>query len=395
MLPDRASGILISELKALGSQLLQCARASAVPAGSALAVDRELFAETVSNQLQSHPRIRVIREEVRQIPSGLTILATGPLTSPALSEALAEMTDEEHLYFYDALSPIVEADSIGFSVAFRGSRYGRGKVEAGDYINCPFTAEEYEAFVDALLEAEQIPLRSFEQAVRSGVRAGLQAYFEGCLPVEVIAGRGRKALAFGPMRPVGLIDPRTGKRPYAVVQLRQDNLAGSLYNLVGFQTNLTFSEQRRVFRKIPGLNQAQFVRFGQMHRNTFINAPILLRETLQTKASADLFFAGQITGVEGYLGNIATGLLAGLNASRFAYGQKPLRIPKTTMIGALCHYIAHASPNHFQPMKANLGILPALEDGKRLNRKQRASAHADRSSRSLKRWIRQHENVCA
>ena len=388
MLPDRASGMLMAELEMLGSLLLRCARQAAVPAGSALAVDRGRFAELVSQAIENHPRIRVVRREVTEIPVGLTVIASGPLTSPALSQALEALAGGEHLYFYDALAPIVEADSINFQVAFRGSRYGRGEREEGDYINCPLNEEEYDAFVDALLRAERIPLRSFEQEVEKGVRAGMHRFFEGCLPVEIIAQRGRLALAYGPMRPVGLIDPRTGKRPFAAVQLRQDNLAGTLYNMVGFQTNLTYAEQRRVFRLIPGLERARFVRYGQMHRNTFLNAPRVLRETLQHREREDLFFAGQITGVEGYLGNIATGCLAGINAARLAQGLPLLVLPCETMLGSLCHYISHAEAANFQPMKANLGLLPPL--GERIRgRRKRAQAYAARARRAMEAFLEQ------
>lgn len=383
LLPDRAGGILIGELRHTGSLLLACAEASAVPAGGALAVDREAFAARVTAAVESHPRIRVVREEAVAIPDGLTIVASGPLTSPRLSASLARLMGEEHLYFFDALAPIVEADSVDRAIAFRASRYERGQNTAGDYWNCPLTQAEYEAFVDALLSAERIPLREFEAAIESGVRAGMDHYFEGCLPIEVIAGRGRQALAFGPMRPVGLIDPRTGSRPHAVVQLRQDNHAGSLYNLVGFQTNLTYVEQRRVMRMIPGLGQARFARFGQMHRNTFLNAPRLLRPTLQWRGRDDLLFAGQITGVEGYLGNIATGLLAGKNAARIAYGEAAIALPPTTMLGALCHYVAEAEARTFQPMKANLGLLPPLAGPRPRGRRQRSQALAERAAQDL------------
>ena len=378
-MPDRASGILMGELQDMESLLISCAQEFSVPAGSALAVDRRAFAKAVTGQLASHPRINIVREEVRDLPEGLCILASGPLTSPALSASLSDLTGEEHLYFFDALSPIVEANSINYEIVFRASRYARGEVEEGDYINCPLTQEEYEQFVDALLSAERIPLRSFESAIKDGVRAGISHFFEGCLPVEIIAERGRKSLAFGPMRPVGLVNPHSGRRPHAIVQLRQDDLAGNLYNLVGFQTNLTYGAQRRVFRKIPGLAEAKFLRYGQMHRNTFVNSPKILLPSLQHRNQKELFFAGQITGVEGYLGNIATGLLAGVNATRLSRGQDLLSLPKTTMLGALCHYITHASPERFQPMKANLGIMPALEDGKKRNRRERAKAHASRA----------------
>lgn len=279
---DRASGLLKEELRQLGSMLLECAEASALPAGAALAVDREIFAQMVTERISNHPRIRIIREEVKSIPEGIVIIASGPLTSPALAEAIQQFTGEDRLYFYDAIAPIVTLDSIDFSTAFRASRYGMGEEEEGDYINCPFTRDEYFSFVEALRTAQRISLREFEKEIESGVQAGMDRYFEGCLPVEILAQRGDLALAYGPMRPVGLKDPRTGKRPFAVVQLRQDNIAGTLYNLVGFQTNLTFPEQKRVFRMIPGLQNAEFVRYGQMHRNTFIASPFILNPTLQS-----------------------------------------------------------------------------------------------------------------
>jgi methylenetetrahydrofolate--tRNA-(uracil-5-)-methyltransferase len=387
-LPDRASGLLKNELRRLGSMLLECAEATALPAGAALAVDRELFAHRVTERIQNHPLIKVIREEVKSIPDTPTIIASGPLTSPDLSGALGQLSGEEHLYFFDAIAPIVNYDSIDMGVAFRASRYGKGEQDEGDYINCPFTKEEYETFVNALLEAERIELRSFEETIHEGVKAGAHHFFEGCLPVEIIAERGPNSLAFGPMRPVGLTDPRTGHRPYAIVQLRQDNLAGDLYNLVGFQTNLRFPEQRRVLRLIPGLEKAEFERYGQMHRNTFLASPKLLRPTLQHKTRDDLFFAGQITGVEGYMGNIATGLLAGINAVRQIKGQPLLTLPRTTMLGALCHYITHADMADFQPMKANFGILPPLEiTGKKLNKRERGQAHAARALADLERYL--------
>jgi methylenetetrahydrofolate--tRNA-(uracil-5-)-methyltransferase len=393
-LPDRASGILMSELEKMGSLLLQCARATAVPAGSALAVDRRAFAELVSHRISHHPGVEVVRCEVTELPETLSVIATGPLTSPGFSEALSQLTGQDHLYFFDALAPIVEADSLNMDIAFRASRYGRGEGEEGDYINCPFTEEEFIHFTDALVSAERIPLRSFEAAIEEGVRAGLSHFFEGCLPIEVLAERNPKALAFGPMRPVGLTDPRTGKRPYAVVQLRQDNLSGSFYNLVGFQTNLTYPEQGRVFRMIPGLEKATFIRYGQMHRNTFLNSPKMLKPTLQHKDRPELLFAGQITGVEGYLGNIATGLLAGINAARISKSDYPLELPVSTMLGALCHYVTQAEPDRFQPMKANLGILPPLEDGIRRNKRQRAQAYAVRAGHDFDRfWAETGESL--
>ena len=358
-LPDRASGVLKNELRRLGSLLLDCAEAAALPAGAALAVDREGFARRVTEKIQEHPNIQVIREEAKEIPQTPVIVASGPLTSESLSKSIAALSGEEHLFFFDAIAPIVHADSINMQIAFRASRYDKGDQDEGDYINCPFTRDEYYGFVNALHTAERIELRSFEEAIRAGVKAG--HFFEGCLPVEILAERGDDSLAFGPMRPVGLRDPRTGKRTYAIVQLRQDNLACSLYNLVGFQTNLKFPEQKRVFHMIPGLENAEFERYGQMHRNTFIASPKLLRPTLQHITRDNLFFAGQITGVEGYMGNIATGLLAGLNAARLHQHESLLTLPQETMLGALTHYVTHADLKDFQPMKANFGILPTIE----------------------------------
>ncbi len=388
-LPDRASGVLKNELRRLGSLLLDCAEEAALPAGGALAVDREGFARLVTAKIEAHPNIELVREEVQEIPSTPVVVASGPLTSDSLSRSIAALSGEEHLFFFDAIAPVIAADSINMEVAFRASRYGAGEQDEGDYINCPFNKEEYLAFVEALQTAERIELRAFEEAIREGVKAG--HFFEGCLPVEIIAARGRDSLAFGPMRPVGLTDPRTGHRPWAVVQLRQDNLAGSLYNMVGFQTNLKFPEQRRVLRMIPGLENAEFVRYGQMHRNTFIASPKLLRPTLQHIQRNDLFFAGQITGVEGYMGNIATGALAGINAARLLTGQAPLTLPETTMLGALCHYVTHADLKDFQPMKANFGILPPLVLTGKHGKRERGAAHAERALRDLETYLSQHE----
>jgi len=390
-LHDRAPGLLKNELRQMGSLLMQCAENTALPAGGALAVDRDQFAKLVTKRLEEHPYIDIVREEIKTIPEEhATIIASGPLTSASLSDALVQVTGQENLYFFDAISPIVTAESIDMGIAFRASRYGRGEKDDGDYINCPMTKDQYDHFVDALSYAERIAMKSFEAQIETGVRAGMHSFFEGCLPVEILAQRGRATLAFGPMRPVGLTDPRTGRWPHAVIQLRQDNLAGTLYNLVGFQTNLTFSEQRRVFCMIPGLAKAEFARYGQMHRNTFIFSPALLRPTLQFFDRDDLFLAGQITGVEGYVGNIATGLLAGWNAARYLNGEAPLVLPKVTMSGALCHYITHASPADFQPMKANFGILPALESvrGGRRNKRQRMAAYAQRSLNTLTPFLK-------
>ncbi len=377
-LPDRPSGLLKQELRALGSLLMRCAAESAVPAGNALAVDREIFAGKVTDAVCSHPRIRVIRQEITSIPDVPCVIATGPLTAPRLAAEITRLVGQQHLYFYDAIAPLVYADSIDMTIAFRAERYD--KTKEGDYINLPFNEQEYYDFIEALKSAEVIELSEFE---REDPR-----FFEGCLPVEQIAWRGDNALAFGPMRPVGLKDPRTGKRPYAVVQLRQDNLASSLYNLVGFQTNLRWPEQKRVFRLIPGLGQAEFARYGQMHRNTFLNSPELLLPTMQYRGRPDLFFAGQITGVEGYVGNIGSGLLAGLNAARLLNGSSPLTLPHDTMLGALCRYVCYAEPQNFQPMKANFGLLPPLATpirGKRL----RYRAYAQRSANSLATFLRE------
>ncbi len=388
-LPDRASGLLKNELRRMDSLLVACAEATALPAGAALAVDREGFAEEVTRRILAHPNIQLIREEVTQLPEGPTIVASGPLTSSSLSESIARFSGSEHLYFFDAISPIVDATTINMDIAYRASRWGTGEQDEGDYINCPFNKEQYFNFVTELQNAERIKLHSFELIMESGVKAGHDKFFEGCLPVEIIAQRGEQALAFGPMRPVGLHDPKTGRRPHAVLQLRQDNLAGDLYNLVGFQTNLTFPEQRRVFRTVPGLEQAEFVRYGQMHRNTFIASPHLLLPTLQSKNRANLFFAGQITGVEGYMGNIATGLLAGWNATRLINGQEPITLPKETMLGALCHYVTHAEMKDFQPMKANFGILPPLELTGKTGKRERGSLYAARAEKSLDLFLQQ------
>ncbi len=377
-LVDRAPGLLKEELRRLDSLVVACADATAVPAGGALAVDREAFAKRATKRVEGHPRIATHREEMTAIPQGLpVVVATGPLTSPALADVVARMTGSTYLYFYDAMAPIVTADSIDMSVAFRASRYGQGGGE-GDYINCPMSQSEYEHFVGELVKAEIIALRDFEREDPQ--------FFEACLPVEVLAHRGERALAFGPLKPVGLTDPRTGRRPHAVVQLRQDNYSATLYNLVGFQTNLTWSEQERVFRLIPGLEQAEFVRFGQMHRNTFVNAPALLLPTMQFRRRADLFFAGQITGTEGYVGSVASGFVAGLNAARLANGLEPVSFPRTTMIGALCNYVSRAEPDGFQPMKANFGLFPPLEPPVRKKR-ERYAAYARRALADLQNFV--------
>lgn len=373
-LPDRAAGILKRELRQLGSLILRCADETAVPAGGALAVDRQRFADAVTQAVTRHPRITLCRQEVTAIPSSPAIIASGPLTSDALTADLLHLTGEDHLYFYDAVAPIIAADSIDMTIAFRASRWDASGDAGADYFNCPMSRSEYDAFVDALISAETIQRKWFEREDKH--------FFEGCLPVEVMARRGREALSYGPLRPVGLRDPRTGHCPYAVVQLRQDNLAATMYNIVGFQTNLKWTEQARVFRMIPGLAQAEFYRYGMLHRNTFINAPRLLEASMRYRHRDDLFFAGQITGVEGYVGNAATGCVAGWNAARYLAGEPPLVFPAETMLGALCAYIANADPASFQPMKASFGIMPALPQPPR-SKRERNAAYAIRAGQAL------------
>lgn len=383
-LPDRASGVLKNELRRMGSLLMRVADEFELPAGGALAVDRILFSEKVTETLSQHPNINIFREEVKEIPTVATIIASGPLTSDALSKSISRLSQSNNLFFYDAIAPIVNVESINMNIAFKASRYQRGEGESGDYINCPFSKEDYDCFVNELSNAERIDLKNFESEINTGVKAGADQYFEGCLPIEVLAQRGEKSLAFGPLRPVGIWNPHENKRPYAVLQLRQDNLAGTLYNMVGFQTNLKFSEQKRIFKLIPGLEEATFARFGQMHRNTFIASPRLLLPTLQFHDREDLFFAGQITGVEGYVGNIATGLLAGINLARYLSGLELMVLPKQTMLGALVYYITHADMRDFQPMKANFGILPPVAaKGKR----ERAKLYALEAQSSLEEYL--------
>ncbi|MCA9894330.1 MAG: methylenetetrahydrofolate--tRNA-(uracil(54)-C(5))-methyltransferase (FADH(2)-oxidizing) TrmFO [Anaerolineae bacterium] len=379
-LPDRATGLLQNELKLLQSLLIQCAEDSAVAAGGALAVDREQFAERVTTAISEHPNIEVVREEVTAIPADTpTIIATGPLTSPALAQDIGRLTGESYLYFYDAISPIVTSESIDMSIAFKGNRYDRGEDDEGDYINCPLNKDEYEAFVKALADAETIELRDFEREDPN--------FFEGCVPVEQLAKRGPDTLAFGPMRPVGIWNPHTNQRPHAVVQLRQDNLAGTLYNIVGFQTNIRWAEQTEILKMIPGLQDAEFIRLGQMHRNTFINAPTLLHATMQFRKRENLYFGGQITGVEGYAGNIATGLLASINLARQLSGKSAWVPPITTMIGSLSHYVTHAEPKDFQPMKANFGIFPPLEKHVK-GKRDRKQAYAERALKDVAESIK-------
>jgi methylenetetrahydrofolate--tRNA-(uracil-5-)-methyltransferase len=375
-LPDRALGILKNELLRMGSMIIQTAFRHALPAGSALAVGRDEFANDVTATIHGHPNITVLREEVTEIPSGPTIIATGPLTSSALTEKIQMLTGQSHLYFYDAMAPIVLADSVDLSVAFRQSRYDKDSdlgqasesgadaktVEEGDYINCPMNKAEYETFVNAVVAAPKTQLKEFEKE--------LERYFEGCRP----------------MRPVGLTDPRTGRRPYAVVQLRQDNVAGTLYNMVGFQTNMKWGVQEEVLRLIPGLQAAEFVRLGQMHRNTFINSPTLLNGTLQFRQRKDLFFAGQIAGTEGYVGSTMGGVMAGVNMVRLLRGEALLQPPPTTMIGALLHYITHADPKNFQPMKANMGLLPEMETRVR-GKMNRYAVYAERAQQAMEAYL--------
>jgi methylenetetrahydrofolate--tRNA-(uracil-5-)-methyltransferase len=343
---ENAVGLLKEEMRRLDSLIMLCADETRVPAGGALAVDRNLFAQRVTERLSQHPLVEIIRQEAGEIPEDdVVILATGPLTSDALAKAIRQYTGNEYLYFYDAVAPIVTADSINMDKVFRSSRYGKGD---SDYLNCPMSKEEYDIFYDALVQAEKAPQKEFER----------ELHFEGCMPVEALASRGRDTLRYGPMKPVGLTDPASGLRFYAVIQLRQENKEGSMYNLVGFQTSLKWDEQRKVFRLIPGLENAEFVRYGVMHRNTYINSPVLLKPTYQCKNRPTLFFAGQITGVEGYVESASSGLVAGINAALIAQGKDPVVFPRDTAHGALAHYITTADPAHFQPMNINYGLLP-------------------------------------
>jgi methylenetetrahydrofolate--tRNA-(uracil-5-)-methyltransferase len=401
---DNAVGLLKEEMRHLGSLIMKAADGSRVPAGAALAVDRERFSQTVTDAIHAHPLITVIREEIAAIPTDPAmyplIIATGPLTSPALSADLASLVGAEHLYFYDAISPIVLAESLDVRKVFRASRWGRslrgrpggreGPPEVacgvddgeGDYLNCPLTEEEYGRFYDALVTAESATVHDLDK----------EKFFEGCLPIEVMAHRGRDTLRFGPMKPVGLIDPRTGRSPYAAVQLRQDNLAGDHFSLVGFQTQLKWGEQARVLKLIPGLEQAEFARFGMVHRNTYINGPRVLRETWQTKMRPDLLFAGQISGVEGYVESAASGLIAGRTAAALVGGEEPRVPPRTTAIGALAYYVSHADPRGYQPTNITFGIMPppdAGPGGRRLKKEERKTATSMRALSALDEWIEQ------
>ena len=374
---NTAPWLLKEELRRQGSLLLEAAAKARVPGGQALTVDRDLFAGEVSRAIASCPGIDVRREEVTAIPGeGIVIIATGPLTSDALAAAIARVTGAERLYFYDSISPIVDAETIDMSIVFRASRYGKSLDGTGDYLNCPLQKHDYERFVDALLQA-----RPHSPRIAEDIR-----YFEACLPIEELARRGRDTLRFGPMKPAGLIDPRTARRPYAAVQLRQENLRAASYNLVGFQNYLRYGEQARIFRMIPGLERAEFLRFGQIHRNTYINAPALLAATLALRREPRLFFAGQISGVEGYVESIATGLVAGRNAAALALGQPPWIPPRETAIGSLCHYVSAADGRHYQPVNITFDLLPPLDEetGRRLRRDRRAR-HAALCRRALEK----------
>ncbi len=376
-LPGTAPYLLKQELRRLDSLLLRIADEVKVPAGHALAVDRDKFCRRLTAEILDNPKIRVLREEVRELPTdGIAIVATGPLTSESLAESIARFAGSQNLYFYDAISPIVDAGTLDRTKLFAASRYGKG---GEDYLNAFLSQEEYLRFYESLISAESVPLHSFEKAI----------YFEGCLPIEELARRGTDTLRFGPMKPVGLVDPRTGRRPYAAVQLRLENLMADGYNLVGFQNHLKFPEQDRVFRLIPGLETAEFIRFGQIHRNSYIHSPRLLLPTLQCRKRAELFFAGQICGVEGYVESIATGLLAGINASRLAQGFSPLSPPRSTACGSLVHYISSAGWENFQPVNMSFGLLsePSTEMSRIRDRKERHRVQVEKALKDMDQWI--------
>lgn len=368
-----AVGLLKEEMRLLDSLILKAADANAVPAGGALAVDRDGFSGEITSTLHQHPLIEVKNEELTEIPEGIVVVATGPLTSPGLSAHIQALMGEEYFYFYDAAAPIIEKDSIDMNKVYLASRYDKGEAA---YLNCPMDEEEYDIFYEALTTAEAAPLKEFEKEV----------YFEGCMPVEIMARRGKQTLLFGPLKPVGLINPQTGKMPHAVVQLRQDNTAGTLYNMVGFQTHLKWGEQKRVFSLIPGLENAEIVRYGVMHRNTFINSPKLLEPTYQFKQRSNLFFAGQMTGVEGYVESAASGLIAGINAGRMALGKECIVLPAHTTLGSMASYITTADFKHFQPMNANFGLLPPLDQRIR-NKKEKNERIAQRALDALDTFI--------
>lgn len=374
---SNASGLLKKEMEILGGELIKIARKCAVPAGSALAIDRELFSETVTQKIKTNPNIEVINEEVTEIPEGNVIMASGPLTSDLMAESIKKFTESEHLYFFDAIAPIVEKESINFDVAFWASRYDKGEAS---YINCPMNKGQYERFYNILINAPKIELKEFEKNAK---------FFESCLPIEVLASRGVDTLRFGPMKPVGLVDKRTGEENYAVVQLRQDNSAKTLFNLVGFQTNLKWGAQKELLQSIPGLENVNIVRYGVMHRNTFINSPKLLNASLQTRKRENLFFAGQITGTEGYTESIASGLLAGINMAKFLNNENLLILPEETMLGALTRYISNPEHEKFQPINSNWGIVPSIELPKkeRKNKKLKAELIVKRSIEALSSFI--------
>ena len=385
-LRNKPSGLLKQELKLLGSLLIDCAEQAALPAGSALAVDRDSFARKVTDILSNHPNIKIHREEVTEVPSGPAIIASGPLTSESLSKSIQQYTGHDNLFFYDAISPTIEVSSINMEIAFKASRYKFDQEEIGDYINCPLNEEEYKTFISELMTAKTIGIRDFENQMTDGVKT---SFFEACLPIEILAKRNPLSLAFGPMRPVGIHNPHTEEKPRAVVQLRQENLSATEFNMVGFQTNLTYSEQARVFRKIPGLDNAKFTRYGQMHRNTYINSPTCMKPTLQTKTLPDLFFAGQIAGIEGYVGNIASGLVAGLNAVRFLKGESLLIFPPETMHGALHASICREDNKYFQPIKANFGLLPPIPQLPQ-SKPERGFIYSNRALKRLQEFIEEN-----
>ena len=371
---SNASGLLKKEMELLGGELIQIARECSVPAGNALAIDRELFSQTVTDKIRNNENITVIQQEVSEIPDEYTILASGPLTSDSLADSIREFTESEHLHFFDAIAPIVEKDSIDFEKAFWASRYDKGEAS---YINCPMNKEQYEKFYDILINAPKIELKEFEKNAK---------FFESCLPIEVLASRGVDTLRFGPMKPVGLVDKRTGEENYAVVQLRQDNSAKTLFNLVGFQTNLKWGSQKELLQSIPGLENVNIVRYGVMHRNTFINSPKILKPTLQTRKRENLFFAGQLTGTEGYTESIATGMLAGINMAKLINNEPLLVLPKETILGALTQYISDENHDKFQPINSNWGIIAPIELPKkeRKNKKLKAELLSQRSVEYLK-----------
>ena len=373
--PTSAVGLLKEEMRRIGSLIVDTAYANEVPAGKALAVNREAFAASITAQLKNHPRVEIVHEEVTAIPSpgeSPTILATGPLTSTALADSLAEFTGKQRLAFYDAIAPIVYSHSLNMDIIYSKSRYEDGP---GDYLNCPMDKESYLRFIQELNGADFVPLQEFEEV----------KYFEGCLPVEVIASRGEDTLRFGPMKPVGLADPRTGEEPYAVIQLRKENKQGSTYNMVGFQTKLTYPEQKRIFSMIPGMENVEFARLGSIHRNTFITSPELLEPTLQFKNRSDLFLAGQLSGVEGYIESAAMGLLAGINAAKIAMGQEPVIPPKETALGSLIGHLTDSDPKRFQPSNVNFGLFPPWE--KKIRKKFRGEERAKRSFAALEKWL--------